>query len=146
MAIYLLSILLKTTKITASILGLGAFGTYIWFGIWHLYLIYQFLKIMFEDSFWIGLILFFLGLPLAHYILIFVGVLLVLLFGGPLYLIHQDLEKRFYSNNSVKESPIKEAKAVTLQKEKNTENGSNQLIIGSIIISLALIYVGYLLK
>lgn len=105
-ALYLISILFKTTSITSFLIGLGTFLLYVWFGIWYLFLLYLILKLTFEISF---LFIFSLLLtPVIHFFLLAIFLLVGIIIGGPLLLIHSDLERRFGQKNTMESKQIEQ--------------------------------------
>ena len=93
--LYFLSIIFKTTAIINTLLGAGMFLFYIWMTIWSLWLLYITLNIMFTESFFLGILLLIIGLPIAETILYGVGMGLGFVLGYPLIWFSDDLEKRF---------------------------------------------------
>ncbi|MCG2699842.1 hypothetical protein L6274_02210 [Candidatus Parcubacteria bacterium] len=93
--LYFLSLAFKTTAIINTILGIGGFLLYAFMGIWMLWLLYLSLNIMFTESFFQGLLLVVIGLPIAQAILYAVGLGLGFILGYPLIWFSGDLEKRF---------------------------------------------------
>jgi hypothetical protein len=94
-ALYFLSLLFKTTAIIDTIMVIGGIILYIGFGLLGLFLLYLVLRFMFERSFFLGLLLFFIGIPLAE--TLFYGIMMAL--GMPLYYFRDQLEKKFSQRN-----------------------------------------------
>lgn len=93
--LYFLSLIFKTTIIINWILGAGAFLLYALMGIWMLWLFYQALTIMFTENFFWGLLILFIGIPIAQMILYAIGMGVGFVLGYPLIWFSEDLEKRF---------------------------------------------------
>jgi hypothetical protein len=96
-ALYILSIIFKTTKILEWFMGAGGILMWLLMTVGGLFLAYLFLKIMFEGSFLLGLALLVFGLPIAE--VLFYGILAAL--AMPLVWMTEDLERRF-NNVTVK--------------------------------------------
>ncbi|MCK4524858.1 MAG: hypothetical protein KAU07_00265 [Candidatus Andersenbacteria bacterium] len=94
-ALYFISIIFKTTVIISTILGGGIFLFYIWTAIWSLWLLYISLSVMFTESFFMGIILLVVVLPIAEMILYGIAIVLGFVLGYPLIWFSEDLEKRF---------------------------------------------------
>ena len=94
-ALYFISIIFRTTAIINTILGGGIFLFYIWIAVWSLWLLYISLNIMFTESFFIGIVLLIIVLPIAEMILYGIATGLGYILGYPLIWFSDDLENRF---------------------------------------------------
>ena len=94
-AVYLLSILFKTTKILEFILGSGFILLYISVAILDLFLLYLALKFMFESSFFWGFLIIIIGFPIITPLSYFLFMGIGFIIGSPLIYFLEDLEKRF---------------------------------------------------
>lgn len=100
-ALYFLSLIFKTTAILDTIMTIGGIILYIGFALGGLFLLYLVLRYMFEESFFVGLLLLIFGLPLAE--MLFYAFVMAL--GVPIIYFRSQLEEKFgekiiiYKNN-----------------------------------------------
>lgn len=93
-ALYIISRLFRTAVILQFLVGAGAFLFYIIIAISLLWFGYFALKIMFEGSFFYGLLLLLVGLPIAQFLIYIIAGSVGFILGAPLLWMIQDLEKR----------------------------------------------------
>jgi len=88
--LYFLSLLFKTTYIIDVIMGIGGFILYLGFIVLGLFLSYLILRYMFEENFFIGVLLLTFGLPLAE--MLFYA--LVMALALPLYYFREQVAEK----------------------------------------------------
>jgi MFS family permease len=94
-ALYFLSLLFKTTAIIDTILVIGGIILYLGFAVLGLFLLYLVLRYIFEENFFIGLLLFIFGIPLVE--MLFYALIMAL--GAPLIYFRSLLEEKFGAKN-----------------------------------------------
>lgn len=98
--LYFLSLLFKTTAIIDSIMAIGGIILYFGFMVLGVFLLYLVLRYMFEENFFIGLLLLIFGLPVAE--MLFYAIMMAL--GAHLSYFRELLEEKLKNKTTFNDS------------------------------------------